>query len=306
MRRPTRLLSRLLTVPLGLLMALSWASAPVHAAPAGPTALAASAGPPFTLTWAEGSTAENGFIVERCVGYLCTNFGQIGWVRSGVTSFTDSYPNYAGLMSYRVRAFDSVGYSEPSNIVTVSWLTAQVIYPELVVTQLESNLFRIDGTVFAASFSPGAVGYDWSMGDGQIRSTTTPVMETMRYGRDGTFTISMRPVYATGRGATQSTTVTASGWHAPAPELTYAASVARGVNRIDWISFPSTATQVEVLRCKGSYCSNLVVIATVPLSANRFEDRTASRGATYTYQLRAVPGQWQVSETSWFTIRTAK
>jgi hypothetical protein len=283
--------------------ALLFAPAPSWAAPNDPTGLVATvSGDDVILTWTDNSAAENGFIVERCTGYYtCTSFGEIGFVGANVTSFRDRFTVYSGAMTYRVRAFDSTGRSAPSNSVAVSWATAQVIYANLAATQLEPSLFRIDGTAFSASlFNPNTIAWEWSFGDGQVRRTSTPV-ETVRYGRDGTFTVSLRPINATGPGVVNSINVTAQGTPAPIPEITYAGSVGRSVNRIDWFSFPSAATAVEVLRCKGSYCSNFTAIATVPLSANRFDDVTAKYGTTYTYALKV----WE-SSTQWFIIRTRK
>lgn len=294
----------------GLALAAALITAPAsHAAPSGPSNLIASVDRDFrvTLTWTDNSTAENGFVIERCTGYfVCGSYGEVGNVGANVTTFTDGFEVYSGAMNYRVRAYDASGWSAPTASVAVSWITAAVVYPNLVATQLDSSLFTIDGTAFAAAgFAQGALSYEWSFGDGQIRRTSTPV-ETVRYARDGTFTVSMRPVLANGPGVTNSITVTATGTPAPAPSVTFAGSLTRGVNRIDWYSFPSTATSVEVLRCKGFYCSNLAVIASVPLSANRFEDRAVKPGQTYTYLLRAVPSNLTTSSTQWFTIRTSK
>lgn len=77
----------------------------------------------IALRWRDNSGNENGFRIERCQGAGCTNFATIGQVGVNVTSFTDSGLARNTTYSYRVRAFNSVGDSAPSN--TASARTAR-------------------------------------------------------------------------------------------------------------------------------------------------------------------------------------
>jgi fibronectin type 3 domain-containing protein len=88
--------------------------------PAAPSGLSGVGdGPDVTLTWQDNSTDELQFPIERCTGQGCTNFSQVNAVNANVTTFTD-YDTAAGVTySYRVRGWNSGGYSGYSNVATV-------------------------------------------------------------------------------------------------------------------------------------------------------------------------------------------
>jgi hypothetical protein len=69
----------------------------------------------ISLRWRDNSGDENGFRIERCQGAGCTNFAPVGQVGVNITSFTDSDLVRNTTYNYRVRAFNSVGDSAPSN-----------------------------------------------------------------------------------------------------------------------------------------------------------------------------------------------
>jgi hypothetical protein len=75
------------------------------------------------LRWRDNSGNENGFLIERCQGAGCTDFAQVGQAGVNVTSFRDSGLSRNTTYTYRVRAFNSVGASAPSN--TASARTAR-------------------------------------------------------------------------------------------------------------------------------------------------------------------------------------
>ncbi len=75
------------------------------------------------LRWRDNSGNENGFRIERCQGADCTNFVQVGQAGVNATSFRDSGLARNTTYTYRVRAFNSVGDSAPSN--TASARTAR-------------------------------------------------------------------------------------------------------------------------------------------------------------------------------------
>ncbi len=77
----------------------------------------------ISLRWRDNSGNENGFRIERCQGAGCTNFATVGQVGVNITSFTDAGLAKNTTYTYRVRAFNSVGDSAPSN--TASARTAR-------------------------------------------------------------------------------------------------------------------------------------------------------------------------------------
>ena len=87
------------------------------APPAAPTALGAAAVSTarINLAWADNSSDEQGFRVERCAGANCTNFAQIAQLGAGVTSYANTGLTKNTLYRYRVRAFNAAGNSAYSN-----------------------------------------------------------------------------------------------------------------------------------------------------------------------------------------------
>src|SRR5439155_8331651 len=74
------------------------------------------------LTWADNSSTEDGFKIERCQGAGCTNFAQIAQVGLGVATYSDLGLSPATIYSYRVRAYNSGGDSAYSNTASATTL----------------------------------------------------------------------------------------------------------------------------------------------------------------------------------------
>jgi subtilisin family serine protease len=99
--------------------ALDYLNAPVQG-PAAPTNLVVTAtGNNYAdLAWADNSTNESGFKVERCAGATCTNFAQIGTVAANSTSARNSGLSRRTTYRFRIRAYNATGDSAYSNIAT--------------------------------------------------------------------------------------------------------------------------------------------------------------------------------------------
>ncbi len=95
-------------------------SLPTPMAPAAPTSLSATAygSLQIRISWADHSDNEQGFIIERCTGSTCTNFAQIATVPANAVSYDNSGLSAGTYYRYRVRAYNSVGYSDYSNIAS--------------------------------------------------------------------------------------------------------------------------------------------------------------------------------------------
>jgi subtilisin family serine protease len=74
------------------------------------------------LSWADNSNNESGFRIERCTGVMstCSNFVQIAQVTFDSTAWSDQGVQGQKTYTYRVRAFNAVGHSSPSNSVQVT------------------------------------------------------------------------------------------------------------------------------------------------------------------------------------------
>jgi hypothetical protein len=97
--------------------ATTQAAQAVPAAPSNLTATAVSTSQ-INLSWTDNSNNETGFKIERCEGNACTNFAEIAQVGANVTTFSDTGLSRNTRYRYRVRAFNGVGNSGYSNIVT--------------------------------------------------------------------------------------------------------------------------------------------------------------------------------------------
>jgi regulation of enolase protein 1 (concanavalin A-like superfamily) len=91
----------------------------VPAAPATLIATAATTGAQITLTWADNSSDETGFKIERSLDGV--TFAQVGTTAANVATYTDSTGLSASTKYYyRVSAFNAVGSSTLSNIASAT------------------------------------------------------------------------------------------------------------------------------------------------------------------------------------------
>ena len=74
------------------------------------------------LSWTSNSTNHDGVQIERCKGSNCTNFTQITTVGGTATTYTDSSLAAGTTYRYRVRAYNSAGNSQYSNIAAAKTL----------------------------------------------------------------------------------------------------------------------------------------------------------------------------------------
>jgi hypothetical protein len=94
-------------------------------APAAPSNLAATtiSRTRIDLTWSDNSSNETGFKIERSTNG--TSFSQIATVGAGVTSYANTGLRRNRLYYYRVRAYNSVGNSNYSNVASSRTLNRQ-------------------------------------------------------------------------------------------------------------------------------------------------------------------------------------
>jgi predicted phage tail protein len=92
---------------------------------AAPTNLTATAAGVRTiaLNWTDNSAGESGFQIERSINGR--GFSQIATVGANVTSFSESGLRRGRTYSYRVRAYNSSGYSAYTNIAGATALSAR-------------------------------------------------------------------------------------------------------------------------------------------------------------------------------------
>jgi hypothetical protein len=119
--------------------------------PAAPINLtAAMGGSGVVLNWQDVSTNEVQFYIERCQGTGCASFSGVGVSDTNVTTWTDYNAAAGQSYTYRVRAWNSDGYSGYSNnaaIVTPGGIPAQPAAPSNLAGQaLNNNQIRLSWT----------------------------------------------------------------------------------------------------------------------------------------------------------------
>jgi hypothetical protein len=93
------------------------ASTPL-APPSNLTAAPGASAGRINLNWQDNSSAEQAFVIERCAGESCTNFGLAAVVGADATSYTDSNLTSGMWYRYRVRAHRPRELSAPSNVAS--------------------------------------------------------------------------------------------------------------------------------------------------------------------------------------------
>jgi subtilisin len=118
--------------------------------PAAPTNLTATAvsSTQINLTWSDSDT-ETGFKIERCTGADCSNFTQIATVGTNVTSYSNTGLTASTIYSYRVRAYNTAGDSDYSNIATA-------------ITQAAPALPAAPSNLTAAVVSRSQINLTWT------------------------------------------------------------------------------------------------------------------------------------------------
>ena len=143
------------------------------AAPAAPTSLTASAvpGPKTNLKWADNSTSESAFGIERCAGAGCTGFATIATVAPNTTAYVDAALTAGTTYSYRVRATNSTGPSAYSNTVVT---TASTTTATTLVNRLSARCMEVPG-VSQQNLTQVKI---WDCHGGENQQWTTPAVGT--------------------------------------------------------------------------------------------------------------------------------
>jgi len=103
--------------------------------PAAPSNLVATAvsASQINLSWADNSSDESGFEIDRCQGAGCLNFATIAQPAANVVSYADTGRPAGTTFSYRVRAVNAAGGSGYSNTASAT-------------TQARSHVGDLDGS----------------------------------------------------------------------------------------------------------------------------------------------------------------
>ncbi|MFZ2503603.1 MAG: PKD domain-containing protein [Nocardioides sp.] len=285
----------LITASLLFSVALSGAVAPAAVAatiPIAPSGLAISvvAGDP-SLVWADNSSDETGFEIERClvVGGVC-GFQPLATNPANLYLFIDTGAGTQAY-NYRVRAVNSAGASNwttaavvPSGLslarpVAVLSVTPTTGVAPLASTFIGSGSYGLDFSVLS--------NWSWSFGDG---ATANTVNATHTYTTPGSYRVTLTVTDTAGRTSLAETRVTVN--PPPANVVAPASLTATGLLRkirLNWTNAPNTTTtQLWIQRCRGSSCTVFNRVAILSPTAITWTDTAVVRGATYRYMVTAI------------------
>ena len=288
LRLTLRSLITLVVVVFGTLgSAVATLAASVPTAPSALTVNFGSGG--VVLAWADNSSDETGFSIERCLGAGCTAFGQIATVGAGVTSYSDAF--YAtGVSLYRVRAFNGAGYSAYSSTAEMMLFGIGEVFPSITANPTAGFApltVSFDGSASMSLTGP-ITSYSWSFGDNQ---TATGSVVTHSYSAPGVYAVSLRVVGGSFSSAdTTAVIVTVTAPPLVAPSNLSATSPVRRQVLLTWTNPVSSATALAVERCTGSGCTRFGRIAVLAPSATTYTDSSVKGGTTYTYRLAVSDG----------------
>jgi hypothetical protein len=136
-------------------------AAPAPVAPAAPSNLAAAAASSaqVNVTWADNSTNETGFKVERSTDGV--NFTQVAAVGANVTTYAAAGLSPSTAYTFRVRAYNAGGDSAYSNVASVTTPAATaatlVTPPQAAVdAAISAPLIRFNNSISGGAYTNGA------------------------------------------------------------------------------------------------------------------------------------------------------
>lgn len=246
------------------------------------------------LVWADTSSGETGFYVERKTGDCASGNP---WVLlyttpANSTTYTDPGLNVGQEYCYRVRSFKS-GEIEPRWIeryilldnpvppgnpvaTPVNTTKVDVTWQDNTTGETGFKIFRCSGVGCTDSFELGAVGSNSiSYSDTTVVSGLSYSYKILSY-KTGDWESAYSPI----------ATVTAP--TPVAPTALSATRLSEGAINLSWSDANSDETGFRIERCEGSSCSAFSQIGTVGADVLTFNDTIALKAdTTYRYQVRA-------------------
>ncbi len=274
--------------------------------PTTPAALSASIADPtsIALVWTDGSTNEDGFRIERCVGAGCNTFTELATTTPNDTTFTDVGLTGNTFYRYRVRAFNASGVSEYSPIAAPNTFLPGPP-TSLVPTPRFANRIDLTWTDNASNESGFIVERCTGAACASFAVVDTLDPNTVTYADSSlTFATTYRyRVYAfNGVGASTATNIVESNTNVPLTPSALSASP-NGITRIDliWTDNADNESGFRIERCVGVGCTDFALLATVAANSQSYADETVVVGTAYRYRVVA----FNIGSSSFTNVATA-
>jgi fibronectin type 3 domain-containing protein len=261
------------------------------APPAAPTSLAAgvASASQINLSWTDNSSNEEEFQIERSLDGI--SFGLIATVGANQTSYADSGLTTGTTYSYRIRASNSVGDSDPTNVASAT--TAAVPAPPsnlsgIAVSDSQIYLTWTDN----ASNESGFRVYRSTNGTSftLIKTLGANVTSYSYTGRPAStrYFFRVRAYNATGESLSSNTVSVTTLPPQPAPnapgDLT-ATTVSSSVLALTWTDNSSAEDGFKIYRSTDG--ATFTLIKTVGWNVTSYADTGRVAATTYLYRVRA-------------------
>ncbi|HEY0158761.1 MAG TPA: fibronectin type III domain-containing protein, partial [Thermoanaerobaculia bacterium] len=234
-------------------------------APIGLTATAASA-TRIDLSWTSGETA---FVVERCTGDGCTDFGKVA--DASGTTFSDSGLTASTLYRYRVLAGGSA-----SNIAEATTLP---VAAELTATAVSPTQIDLTWTSGESSFS-----VERCTGSGCTNFVEVAETSSTNYSDTG-LTPDTLYRYRVAAGGSASEAVEATTLPAAPPAELTASAISTSEIELSWTG---SDAPFRIERCTGSGCTNFAQIGET--SGTTFVDSGLAEATLYRFRILGASG----------------
>lgn len=282
--------------------------------PVAPTALTASAvsAAQINLAWADNSANETGFRVERSTDGI--NFTQIATPGAGVTSFSNTGLTASTAYTYRVRAYNPAGDSDPTNDASATTLTpAPPSAPDSLAATVASST-QINLTWADRSNNETGFRIERSTAGGAYAVIATTGANAVSYASTGlaantAYSFRIRAYNADGDSAYSNVaSATTSGAIPAAPGSFTGAARYSGSGKaktltgiaLSWVDVANN-TGYNIERCLQSGKGNQITCNFAPLTnpaadAASFLDSSATTKGTYQFRIRSFnavgPSAW--------------
>ena len=262
----------------------------------------------INLSWSASSdvVGVTGYLIERCSGTACTNFGQIA--NGAATSYSDTGLTPSTSYTYRVRAVNT-GNNVSDYSTTATATPGGGGGGDTQPPTAPSGL-SVSGTASSANLSwtastdnVGVTGYyiERCLGSGcatftQIGTSTTNSYTDSGLAASTSYTYRVRSTDAAGNLSGYSntaTTTTTAGLNAPTGLIIVAA--ASSEIDLTWSGSGGGSGTISYLleRCSGANCSNFAQISNP--SGTNYNDPSRSPTTSYSYRVRATDSTGDLS-----------
>ncbi|MGJ0516468.1 MAG: M12 family metallo-peptidase [Methylomicrobium sp.] len=268
---------------------------------------AASSSSQIALEWTDNSSNETGFRLERSADGV--NWSEFAVTGSNAASFTDTGLVAGTDYQYRVRAYNSAGFSAYSNVGVATTPADPCVSntASLSMTQVGMQFFKPGALINLAitltnkdSSTCGASLFILTTGDGTAlgsysMSPATSVSTAWNFNApdaDGTYTKSVSAKAANHADATASTPLTVDGTAPTAPGGLTLSVVKKTSVSLKWTTSSDSGSgfdRYDILR-------NGSKIGSTQLTS--YTDNPGGKGGTFTYSIRAFDKAGNASESS--------